>query len=163
MRPQPVVGTGLPHRSPIPLRRERSDERAVPSLLCFRSGRGAIVPETLSTLVDSGYISQRDVVALKKAGAIGDVFSYFIDHEGNVVRTDLYDRMVTIGIDQVRKIPCSIGVAVGAQRARAVAAAVQGGFVNTLIVDKSLADGLLGDIERGRPQQGVRCEQSAIT
>jgi len=76
-------------------------------------------------------------------GPGNNVFSYFIDARGDIVRTDLYDRMVTIGLPQIRKAPTAVGVATGAAKARAVAAAIRGGFVNTLIVDSGLAQALL--------------------
>lgn len=108
-------------------------------------GIGAVVPSVQSTLISSGYISNRDLEALKNAGAVGDVFSYFFDAQGGVVRTPLYGRLITIGIDQVRRIPISIGVATGANKARAVAAAAKGGFVNTLVIDRELADAILAE------------------
>ena len=77
------------------------------------------------------------------AGAVGDVFSYFIDDDGQIVRTELYDRLITIGLADVRHIPTTLGVATGAAKARAVAAAVRGAFINTLIADSSLARAVL--------------------
>jgi len=38
-----------------------------------------------------------------------------------------------------------VGVATGAEKSRAVAAAIRGGFVNTLIVDSLLAQALLAN------------------
>jgi DNA-binding transcriptional regulator LsrR (DeoR family) len=96
-----------------------------------------------STLLSSGYVSASELKALQRAGAVGDVFSYFIDARGEVVRTDLYDRMITIGLPQIRQAPTAVGVATGAAKAQAVAAAIRGGFVNTLIVDSGLAQALL--------------------
>jgi deoxyribonucleoside regulator len=106
-------------------------------------GIGAIAGETQSTLIDSGYVSDGELASLQRAGAVGDVFSYFIDGNGEVVRTDLYERLITIGLPQIRKVPTTVGVATGSVKARAVAAAVRGGFVNTLIVDGALAQALL--------------------
>jgi deoxyribonucleoside regulator len=106
-------------------------------------GVGAIVPQVNSMLVGSGYVSGTELKALKRGGAVGDVFSYFINDEGEVVRTEIYDRSITIGLGHIRKIPTTVGIATGADKARAVAAAVRGGFVNTLIVDSLLAQALL--------------------
>lgn len=106
-------------------------------------GIGTIAGETQSTLIDSGYVSDGELASLQRAGAVGDVFSYFIDGNGEVVRTDLYERLITIGLPQIRKVPTTVGVATGSVKARAVAAAVRGGFVNTLIVDGALAQALL--------------------
>lgn len=106
-------------------------------------GIGALVPEQVSALLDSGYVSAREREMLIRAGAVGDAFSYFVDDLGNIVPSDINDRIVTIGIDKIRRIPTLIGVAAGAVKARAVAAVVRSSFVNTLIVDSTLARALL--------------------
>jgi lsr operon transcriptional repressor len=106
-------------------------------------GIGAIRPAIQSMLVKSGYISSTELRSLKRAGAVGDVFSYFIDDDGDVVRTELYDRLITIGLTDIRRVPTTLGVAAGAAKARALAAAMRGGFINTLIADSSLARAVL--------------------
>jgi deoxyribonucleoside regulator len=106
-------------------------------------GIGAIVPEVASMLIGSGYVSGTELKSLKRAGAVGDVFSYFINDKGEIVQTEIYDRSITIGIRHIRKVPITVGIATGAEKSRAVAAAIRGGFVNTLIVDSLLAEALL--------------------
>jgi deoxyribonucleoside regulator len=106
-------------------------------------GIGAVVPEVASMLIGSGYVSGTELKSLKRAGAVGDVFSYFINDKGEIVQTEIYDRSITIGIRHIRKVPITVGIATGAEKARAVAAAIRGGFVNTLIVDSLLAEALL--------------------
>ena len=63
--------------------------------------------------------------------------------QGEIVQTEIYDRSITIGVRHIRKIPTTVGIATGAEKSRAVAAAIRGGFVNTLIVDSLLAQALL--------------------
>jgi deoxyribonucleoside regulator len=106
-------------------------------------GVGSIVSRAQSTLIDSGYIAAAELKSLQRAGAVGDVFSYFIDGDGEIVRTELYERLITIGLPQIRNVPTTIGIATGAAKAQAVAAAVRGGFVNTLIIDSVLAQAML--------------------
>ena len=106
-------------------------------------GIGSIVPEVRSLLVQSGYIPDTELTALRSAGAVGDVFSYFLDADGQVVRTGLYDRLITIGLPEIRRIATTIGIATGAAKARAVAAAMRGGFVNILVADSGLAQALV--------------------
>ncbi len=106
-------------------------------------GIGAIVPKVNSMLVGSGYVSGAELKLLKRGGAVGDVFSYFINDKGEIVETEIYDRSITIGVEHIRKVPTTVGIATGAEKSRAVAAAVRGGFVNTLIVDSHLAQALL--------------------
>jgi DNA-binding transcriptional regulator LsrR (DeoR family) len=63
-----------------------------------------------------------------------------------VVKTELYDRLIAIGIEDLKRIPTRIGVATGQIKAKAVVAAARGGFVNTLILDSLLAGAVLAEI-----------------
>jgi len=114
-------------------------------------GIGSLEPELASALVDSGYVTDDELAVLRRGGAIGDVFSHFIDDGGRIVRTEIYDRLITIAAEQARRIPTSIGIAAGKHKARAVAAAVKGGFLNTLIVDDGLAQALL-ELQEGQAE-----------
>ncbi|HET8609638.1 MAG TPA: sugar-binding domain-containing protein [Burkholderiales bacterium] len=132
-------------------------------------GVGALVPEIQSMLIRSGYVSSTELESLKCAGAIGDVFSYFVDDEGRIVRTELYDRLITIDLQHIRKVPTTVGVAAGAVKAQAVAAAIRGGFVNTLIVDSLLGKALLEQHHQGlashetSPRAKARAGDARIT
>ena len=124
-------------------------------------GIGAIVPEVRSMLIGSGYVPGAELKALKRAGAVGDVFSYFINDHGEIVQTEIYDRSITIGVRQIRKVPTTVGIATGAEKARAVAAAIRGGFVNTVIIDSLLAQALLAHYaphpKRGKIEEQANC------
>lgn len=109
-------------------------------------GIGSLIPDRSSTLIASGYIESDELEKLIRGGAVGDVFSYFIREDGKVVRTGLHERMITIGIDQLRQVPTSIGIATGVVKAKAVVAAARGGFVNTMILDSLLAEAVLVEL-----------------
>ncbi len=122
-------------------------------------GVGAILPQVNSTLIGSGYVSGAELKSLKRAGAVGDVFSYFINDKGEIVRTEIYEP--------------TVGIATGAEKSRAVAAAIRGGFVNTLIIDSLLAQALLAHYaphrapgrvgEQGNTAAKVRCSGAVDT
>ena len=118
-------------------------------------GIGSLSPTPSSTLISSDYIPRDDLEGLINSGAIGDVFSYFIDAEGSIVRTPLYDRLITISVEHLKRVPASLGVAVGSVKANAVLAAVRGGFVNMLVVDSALAEAILREAKtRGISRSG---------
>lgn len=106
-------------------------------------GIGALAPVPASTLVASGYVPAPDLDELIRHGAIGDVFSYFVDATGELVPTPLHERLITVGVEQVRRVPWSIGIATGEVKAKAVRAAVRGRFVNVLVLDSALARAVL--------------------
>jgi DNA-binding transcriptional regulator LsrR (DeoR family) len=118
-------------------------------------GIGSLVPAEASMLLSSGYVGVPEQAALKRAGAVGDVFSYFVNAAGDVVKTELYDRLIAIGLDDLKRIPTRIGVATGPIKAKAVVAAARGGFVNTVILDSLLAGAVLAEIGAPLPPTGL--------
>jgi DNA-binding transcriptional regulator LsrR (DeoR family) len=80
---------------------------------------------------------------LRAAGAVGDVCVRFFDSAGNLVPSDLDDRVVGIDPDTLRKIPRRIGIAGGESKHEAIHAAVTGGWVNVLVTDTGTAAALL--------------------
>ena len=80
---------------------------------------------------------------LRTAGAVGDVCVRFFDSAGNLVPSDLDDRVVGIDPDTLRKIPRRIGIAGGESKHKAIHAAISGGWVNVLITDTGTAGALL--------------------
>ena len=95
---------------------------------------------------------------LHAAGAVGDVCQRFFDAAGNLVPSDLDDRVVGIDADTLRRIPRRIGIAGGESKHSAIHAAVLGGWTNVLVTDTGTASALLqrkgitpaGDDDHGR-------------
>ena len=80
---------------------------------------------------------------LHAAGAVGDVCQRFFDAAGNLVPSDLDDRVVGIDADTLRRIPRRIGIAGGESKHSAIHAAVLGGWTNVLLTDTGTAGALL--------------------
>ena len=106
------------------------------------AGIGSLPPSPL--LRASGNAADlADQDRLHAAGAVGDVCQRFFDSAGNLVPSDLDDRVVGIDADTLRKIPRRIGIAGGESKHTAIHAAVSGGWVNVLITDTGTAAALL--------------------
>lgn len=97
-----------------------------------------------SAFVERGVLGARDLEALRAGGAVGEICGRFFDAQGRECDTPWRDRAISIGLEQIRAIPQSIAVFTGDDRAAAVAAAIRGGLVKTLITDVAGAEGLLG-------------------
>jgi DNA-binding transcriptional regulator LsrR (DeoR family) len=108
-------------------------------------GIGSIREADASRLVYGGALGGDDLQRLRERGAVGDVLAYLFDESGNVVESGLEDRILAIGLDDLRRIPRRIGVAAGVEKAAAIAGALRGGFVNTLVTDSSVARVLCRD------------------
>ena len=92
-----------------------------------------------SVLVDSGYLSTKDVSALVSKGAIGDVVGRYIDSDGNIVDHSLDRRTVGISLDELRAAPLAIAVIAGEQKHDICRTVVRSGLCSVLITDEDNA------------------------
>jgi DNA-binding transcriptional regulator LsrR (DeoR family) len=76
-------------------------------------------------------------------GAVAAVIGRFIDRDGNPVSGGIQDRMVGIGLDELKSIPYRLCVAGGARKITAIAAALKGGYPTDLVTDLDTARELL--------------------
>ncbi|HIW71123.1 MAG TPA: sugar-binding transcriptional regulator [Candidatus Levilactobacillus faecigallinarum] len=75
--------------------------------------------------------------------AVGDIFSRYIDKNGEIVDEELNRRTIGIDLADLRKKDHSILVAAGDAKVPAVDAALSGGYANCLIIDQHAAARLL--------------------
>ncbi len=105
-------------------------------------GIGAIEPS--KTLAASGNIfPPHELELLRSRGAVGDICLRFFDAAGKPVPTPLDDRVISIQLQQLRKVKRVVGVAGGARKTAAIRGALKGGLVNVLITDKGTAERIL--------------------
>jgi DNA-binding transcriptional regulator LsrR (DeoR family) len=97
-------------------------------------GIGAIEPSKL--LADSGNrFSMSELEDLRSRGAVGDVLLRFFDAQGIPVNTPLNQRVISMRLEELRRVDRSIGVAGGARKFSAILGAIRGGWVNVLVTD----------------------------
>lgn len=105
-------------------------------------GIGAIPPSRM--LRESGDVfTDQDLEDLKRAGAVGDVCMRFFDAQGEPVKTSFDERVIGIGVDQIRQTRRRVAVAGGRRKFEAIRGALRGGWANTLITDLDTARRLL--------------------
>lgn len=101
-----------------------------------------------SVYIERDVLSRSDITDLQSRGAVGEICGRFFDAEGKECHSRWKDRVMSIDLDYLRKIPQVIGVAAGPDRAAAVAAAMRGGVLKSLLIDESGAEALLGEPAR---------------
>lgn len=107
-------------------------------------GIGALTEPATSRLRYGGVIDDALHDELIRRGAVADVLSYVLTADGEVLRSGLEDRTISIGLDDLRRTPYRIGVASGWRKSEAVRAAVASGLVNVLVTDSQIATTMLG-------------------
>ena len=76
-------------------------------------------------------------------GAIGHIGGHFYDMEGNEVITPFVNKMIGLGIEDIKNTENVICVAGLEMKAEAILGAVRGGYINTLITDEEAAKAVL--------------------
>lgn len=69
----------------------------------------------------------------------GETCTHFFDREGNAVIPSFRKRIVAVSLEDYKKIPVRLGIAGGRQKARAIAAAMKGGYITHLVTDAETA------------------------
>ena len=107
-------------------------------------GIGPIPPSRM--LRESGNVfTEQDLADLRAAGAVGDVCMRFYDAQGRHVATPFDERVLGIGVEQIRRTRRRIGVAGGQRKFEAIRAALRGRWLSTLITDLQTAQRLLAE------------------
>src|SRR5579859_1015245 len=105
-------------------------------------GIGAVQPSSL--LAASGNIfSDEEQHLLRSYKAVGDVLLRFFDANGKPVKTFLDHRVVSMSLEQLRKVDRAIGVAGGRRKFDAIRGALRGRLINILITDRWTAEQLV--------------------
>ncbi|MBA4146987.1 MAG: sugar-binding transcriptional regulator [Verrucomicrobia bacterium] len=97
-----------------------------------------------SVFAERGVLGRKDVADLKAAGAVGEMCGRFFDANGRECDTQWRDRVISIELEQLRKIPQVVGVIAGSDRCDAIRAAVKGKLLKSLVIDEAGARALLG-------------------
>lgn len=96
-----------------------------------------------SVFVERGTIDAAMIRELDRAGAVGEICGRFIDARGAECATAWRDRVISVQIDQLRKIPNVIAIVSGSDRSAAILAAVAGKVIKSLVIDELGASALL--------------------
>jgi deoxyribonucleoside regulator len=100
-------------------------------------------PLEQSVYSDRGVFNPTDIAHLRSCGAVGEICGRFFDAKGNECNSRWRSRVISVELDVLRKIPQVIGVAAGPERAPAVAGAMRGGLLKSLLIDESGAQAVL--------------------
>lgn len=100
-------------------------------------------PISDSVYIDRGVLNGADIAHLRSCGAVGEICGRFFNADGQECNSRWRNRAISIELDYLRRIPQVTGVAAGPERAPAVAAAMRGGLLKSLLIDESGAQALV--------------------
>lgn len=104
-------------------------------------GIGAVEPSPL--LAQSGNIFvPQELELLRHEKAVGDILYRFYDKSGNLVKTGLENRVISMSLEQLRKVSRAVGVAGGSRKYAGILGALRGHWINILVTDHFTASRL---------------------
>jgi DNA-binding transcriptional regulator LsrR (DeoR family) len=98
-------------------------------------GVGSSDPEHSSYYL-ADYVNQQDMVAIHRAGAIGDICGRFYDLSGNMTAFEFQNRLIGISAEDLIHIPIRIGVAGGPAKVEPIIGALRNKLINILVSDE---------------------------
>lgn len=96
-----------------------------------------------STLFREGLLPRSQLASLIAAGAVGEVLCHFLDANGNVVDHPVSRRVVSVGLDDLRRVPKIVIAAGGRHKVDAIRTVLKATRAGVLITEETAAIGLL--------------------
>lgn len=90
-----------------------------------------------SVFLERNVLGPSDLATLQAAGAVGEILGRFYDAHGNECASPFQQRVVSLSLNELRRIPRKVGVVAGADRTQAVLAAIEGGLLNALVINRN--------------------------
>ena len=101
-----------------------------------------------SVFVERGVLTEKDIKRLARAGAVGEICGRFFDRRGKQCDTTYRNRVLSIDLDDLRRIDEVIAVVAGSDRTEAIRGALRGGLIKSLVIDETGAEALLKEAEK---------------
>lgn len=98
-----------------------------------------------ATMVVAGCVEEQSYEKLSKAGGVAEFMGHIINIDGTITSQDYEDCLISFGLDSLKKVPIRAGIAYGSDKKEAVKATLNGGYINVLITDTTVAEYLLED------------------
>ncbi|MBC8587992.1 sugar-binding transcriptional regulator [Paratissierella segnis] len=90
-------------------------------------------------------LEEKEVKELLSKGAIGDMNTSFFDKDGNIVPTKLYERTISLTMDELNNIPTVVAVAGGEGKIEAIHGALKGKLMDVIVLDEGTAREILSN------------------
>jgi DNA-binding transcriptional regulator LsrR (DeoR family) len=105
-------------------------------------GVGSVI-DVDSTYYDAHPVSEADRKKLVKEGVRAEFLGHLIDGRGRLFDNEFNSCLVSLPPQEAAKIPTIIGVASGPEKVHPICATLNGGYINSLVVDERTVEAVL--------------------
>lgn len=106
-------------------------------------GVGTLGVRSSVTIVEDMRLSQAELATFLAQKPAGDISGRFFDDEGTEVGAPTSERVIGVSLDDLRRVPCVVGLAAGQEKARGFRAALRTGVLDVVVLDVALAQAVL--------------------
>ncbi len=99
-------------------------------------------PNEGSSIEATGYYGDNEIESLLDRGVVGEICMQFYDVHGDTTPFREDNNVIGLEIPRLRKVPISVGVAGGTEKAPAIRGAIEGKYINVLVTDYQCASAL---------------------
>jgi DNA-binding transcriptional regulator LsrR (DeoR family) len=96
-----------------------------------------------STSFRFGFFTEEERMSLMRAGAVGDMLYNFYDLDGNIVEHAINERVMSIPLANIRKVPRRVMISGGEDKVQALLGGLKLSAANVLITNEGTAKALL--------------------
>ncbi|HJC49228.1 MAG TPA: sugar-binding transcriptional regulator [Candidatus Anaerostipes avistercoris] len=100
-----------------------------------------------SALINAELIPMEEFERLQKKGGTGEILSHVVDKDGNLIEDEFEQHLISLDLEDLKKIPIRVGVAYGMDKKDAILGVLRGGYINVLITDEDVAKYLIEETE----------------
>lgn len=106
-------------------------------------GIGTLGVRSSVTIVEDMKLSDAELAAFLAQKPAGDISGRFFDEAGAELGPPTSERVIGVSLDDLRRVPCVVGLAAGTEKARGVLAALHTGVLDIVVLDLPLAQAVL--------------------
>lgn len=105
--------------------------------------------DMIAAFIASGFSARSEVEKMVEKGAIGEVIGRYFNLQGEKIASEMYSRIIGLGLEDLRQVPRVIGVAGGENKVLPLIGAMRGKYINVLITDEKTAQNILRIVNEG--------------
>jgi len=81
-------------------------------------------------------LDKNDYKTVKQNNIIGDCCCQFFDENGEILKGNLNNRTIGMGLDYLKNVPTSLGIAYGNDKVKAIRVLLENAYINSLVTDE---------------------------
>jgi len=108
-----------------------------------------------NSLVKAGYLTEKELNEIRKAGAVGDICAQFYNIQGQILDIDINRRIIGLPIKKLQSGPTVIAASFGQDKVNGILGALRGRLINGLITDYETAEKIIENTKQTGTNENI--------